>query len=141
MRRNSLRPVFPLYRTDGTGRSVNWAVLTLLGVTGGVLSGFIGFFVHLLKRSRQALGNDAAFVETAARRGEPGGNRRWVNYWDCRSRRRCLASPARELTLAIRVSWHAALPRHAGPLDGCARNIPDEVPLKSGDPDGAAVDE
>lgn len=57
---------------SATGRSVNWAVLTLLGVTGGVLSGFVGFFLHLLKRSRQALGNDAAF-ESAARRGEPGG--------------------------------------------------------------------
>ncbi len=57
---------------SATGRSVNWAVLTLLGVTGGVLSGFVGFIFHLLKRSRQALGNDAAF-ETAARRGQPGG--------------------------------------------------------------------
>ena len=57
---------------SATGRSVNWAVLTLLGVTGGVLSGFVGFFFHLLKRSRQALGNDAAF-ETAVRRGQPGG--------------------------------------------------------------------
>ena len=54
------------------GRSLNWAVFTLLGVTGGVLSGFVGFIFHLLKRSRQALGNDAAF-EAAARRGEPGG--------------------------------------------------------------------
>lgn len=57
---------------SATGRSVNWAVFTLLGVTGGVLSGFVGFFFHLLKRSRQALGNDAAF-EAAVRRGEPGG--------------------------------------------------------------------
>ena len=54
------------------GRSLNWAIFTLLGVTGGVLSGFVGFFFSLLKRSRQALGNDAAF-EAAARRGEPGG--------------------------------------------------------------------
>ncbi len=54
------------------GRSLNWAVFTLLGVTGGVLSGFVGFIFHLLKRSRQALGNDAAF-ETAVRRGQPGG--------------------------------------------------------------------
>ena len=53
-------------------RSLNWAVFTLLGVTGGVLSGFVGFMFHLLKRSRQALGNDAAF-DAAARRGEPGG--------------------------------------------------------------------
>ena len=57
---------------SATGRSVNWAVFTLLGVTGGVLSGFVGFFFHLLKRSRQALGNDAAF-DAAVRRGQPGG--------------------------------------------------------------------
>jgi len=30
----------------------------MLGVTGGVLSGFIGFIFHLIKRSRQALGQD-----------------------------------------------------------------------------------
>jgi len=40
------------------GQSVNWAVFTMLGVTGGVLSGFIGFILHLVKRSRQALGHD-----------------------------------------------------------------------------------
>ena len=39
-------------------QSVNWAVFTLLGVTGGVLSGFVGFILHLVKRSRQALGED-----------------------------------------------------------------------------------
>lgn len=53
-------------------QSLNWAVFTLLGVTGGVLSGFVGFFFSLLKRSRQALGNDAAF-DAAVRRGEHGG--------------------------------------------------------------------
>ncbi len=53
-------------------QSLNWAVFTLLGVTGGVLSGFVGFFFSLLKRSRQALGNDAAF-DAAVRRGERGG--------------------------------------------------------------------
>ena len=37
---------------------MNWAVFTLLGVTGGVLSGFIGFIFHLIKRSRQALGHE-----------------------------------------------------------------------------------
>ena len=37
-------------------QSVNWAVFLLLGVTGGVLSGFVGFIFHLIKRSRQALG-------------------------------------------------------------------------------------
>ena len=40
------------------GQGMNWAVFTLLGVTGGVLSGFIGFILHLVKRSRQALGQD-----------------------------------------------------------------------------------
>ena len=45
-------------------QSLNWAVFTLLGVTGGVLSGFVGFIFHLLKRSRQALGNDDAFDAT-----------------------------------------------------------------------------
>ena len=37
-------------------QGMNWAVFTLLGVTGGVLSGFVGFIFHLIKRSRQALG-------------------------------------------------------------------------------------
>ena len=37
-------------------RGMNWAVLMLLGVTGGVLTGFVGFIFHLIKRSRQALG-------------------------------------------------------------------------------------
>ena len=37
-------------------RGMNWAVFTLLGVTGGVLTGFVGFIFHLIKRSRQALG-------------------------------------------------------------------------------------
>ena len=36
-------------------QSINWAVFTLLGVTGGVLSGFVGFIFHLIKRSRIAL--------------------------------------------------------------------------------------
>ena len=53
-------------------RSLNWAVFTLLGVTGGVLSGFVGFMFHLLKRSRQALGSDAA-VGAATRSIEAGG--------------------------------------------------------------------
>jgi hypothetical protein len=39
-------------------QSMNWAVFTLLGVTGGVLSGFVGFIFHLIKRSRQALGQE-----------------------------------------------------------------------------------
>ena len=37
-------------------RGMNWAVVMLLGLTGGVLSGFVGFIFHLIKRSRQALG-------------------------------------------------------------------------------------
>ena len=37
-------------------KSASWAVFTLLGVTGGVLTGFVGFIFHLIKRSRQALG-------------------------------------------------------------------------------------
>ena len=37
-------------------QSVNWAVFLLLGVTGSVLSGFVGFIFYLIKRSRQALG-------------------------------------------------------------------------------------
>ncbi len=40
-------------------QGANWAVFTLLGVTGGVLSGFVGFFFHLMKRSRQALGHES----------------------------------------------------------------------------------
>ena len=40
-------------------QSMNWAVFTLLGVTGGVLSAFIGFIFHLIKRSRQALGHES----------------------------------------------------------------------------------
>lgn len=39
-------------------QSMNWAVFTLLGVTSGVLSGFVGFIFHLIKRSRQALGQE-----------------------------------------------------------------------------------
>ena len=38
------------------GQSMNWAVFTLLGITGGVLSGFVAFIFHLIKRSRMALG-------------------------------------------------------------------------------------
>ena len=37
-------------------QGMNWAVFLLLGVTGGVLTGFVGFIFHLIKRSRQALG-------------------------------------------------------------------------------------
>ncbi|MCY4027463.1 MAG: hypothetical protein OXH75_14280 [Acidobacteria bacterium] len=63
---------FGLEPGSDEARSLNWAVFTLLGVTGGVLSGFVGFMFHLLKRSRQALGSDPSF-DAAARRAEPGG--------------------------------------------------------------------
>ena len=53
-------------------QSLNWAVFTLLGVTGGVLSGFVGFIFHLLKRSRQALGSENEF-DAADERGNAGG--------------------------------------------------------------------
>jgi hypothetical protein len=35
---------------------VNLAILALLGITAGVLGGFVAFFFHLLKRSRMAFG-------------------------------------------------------------------------------------
>ena len=41
-------------------QGMNWAVFTLLGITGGVLSGFVGFIFHLIKRSRKALGHEGA---------------------------------------------------------------------------------
>ena len=50
-------------------QSVNWSVFTLLGITGGVLSGFVGFILHLVKRSRQALGHEF----DTDRRSTPGG--------------------------------------------------------------------
>ena len=40
-------------------QGTSWAVVTLLGITGGVLSGFVGFIFHLMKRSRQALGHES----------------------------------------------------------------------------------
>ena len=52
--------------------SLNWAVFTLLGVTGGVLSGFVAFIFHLLKRSRQALGNEGAFDSQVQHVGSKG---------------------------------------------------------------------
>ncbi len=42
-------------------QSASWAVFTLLGVTGGVLSGFVGFIFHLIKRSRMALGQNQQY--------------------------------------------------------------------------------
>ena len=41
-------------------QGMNWAVFSLMGVTGGVLSGFVGFIFYLMKKSREALGSDAA---------------------------------------------------------------------------------
>jgi hypothetical protein len=52
--------------------SLNWAVFTLLGVTGGVLSGFVAFIFHLLKRSRQALGNEGAVDSQVRHVGSKG---------------------------------------------------------------------
>jgi hypothetical protein len=43
-----------------------------LGVTGGVLSGFVAFMFHLLKRSRQALGNEGAFDSQVQHVGSKG---------------------------------------------------------------------
>ena len=63
---------FGLEAGSDEAQSLNWAVFTLLGVTGGVLSGFVAFMFHLLKRSRQALGNDDAF-DTPLPPGESGG--------------------------------------------------------------------
>ena len=63
---------FGLETGSDEARSLNWAVFTLLGVTGSVLSGFVAFMFHLLKRSRQALGNDDAF-DTPISRVESGG--------------------------------------------------------------------
>lgn len=37
-------------------QGMNWAVFTLLGVTGGVLTGFAGFILHLVRHSRRAAG-------------------------------------------------------------------------------------
>ena len=52
-------------------QSLNWAVFTLLGVTGGVLSGFVGFIFHLMKRSRMAMSNESELDTDRA--GERGG--------------------------------------------------------------------
>jgi hypothetical protein len=35
---------------------VNMAIFVLLGITAGVLGGFVAFFFHLLKRSRMTFG-------------------------------------------------------------------------------------
>ena len=49
-------------------QGANWAVFTLLGITGGVLSGFVGFIFHLMKRSRQALGHQSEVTDPSAGR-------------------------------------------------------------------------
>jgi len=48
---------------------MNWAILLLLGITGGVLTGFAAFIVYLFKRSRMMLGEGA----DEARSAQPGG--------------------------------------------------------------------
>jgi hypothetical protein len=47
---------------DPMTKGMNLAILTLLGVTAGVLAGFVAFFVYLMKRSRMAFeaGSDPA---------------------------------------------------------------------------------
>ena len=62
---------FGLETGSDEARSLNWAVFTLLGVTGGVLSGFVGFILHLVKRSRQALAHDFE----SNRSSDSGGDR------------------------------------------------------------------
>ena len=54
-------------------QGTRWAVVTLLGVTGGVLSCFVGFIFHLMKRSRQALGHESELSD-----GLPGSEGRTV---------------------------------------------------------------
>ena len=49
-------------------QGANWAVFTLLGITGGVLSAFVGFFFHLMKRARQALGHESEVTDRSAGR-------------------------------------------------------------------------
>ncbi|HIC56661.1 MAG TPA: hypothetical protein EYO94_04620 [Acidobacteria bacterium] len=63
---------FGLETGSDEARSLNWAVFTLLGVTGGVLSGFVAFMFHLLKRSRQALGNEGAVDSQVQHVGSKG---------------------------------------------------------------------
>lgn len=63
---------FGLETGSDEAQSLNWAVFTLLGITGGVLSGFVAFIFHLLKRSRQVLGNEETF-DAPGLRGESGG--------------------------------------------------------------------
>ena len=60
---------FGLETGSDEARSLNWGVFTLLGVTGGVLSGFVGFIFHLLKRSRQALGTEDGVSGSDVRSG------------------------------------------------------------------------
>jgi hypothetical protein len=50
-------------------QGVNWAVFTLLGITGGVLSAFVGFIVHLIKRSKLALVQESKILNQS----ESGG--------------------------------------------------------------------
>ena len=63
---------FGLEQGSDEAVSLNWAVFTLLGVTGGVLSGFVGFIFHLLKRSRQALGADDVLASRMPHDGTGG---------------------------------------------------------------------
>lgn len=49
--------------------AMNWAILLLLGITGGVLTGFAAFIVYLFKRSRMMLGEGV----DEARSAQSGG--------------------------------------------------------------------
>ena len=50
-------------------RGTIWAVVALLGITGGVLCAFAAFFMYLFKRSRRMLGQEV----TLQRSAQPGG--------------------------------------------------------------------
>ena len=50
-------------------RGMTWAVVALLGITGGVLCAFAVFFVYLFKRSRRMLGQEVSLHRSA----QPGG--------------------------------------------------------------------
>lgn len=48
---------------------MNWAILLLLVITGGVLFGFVSFFVYLFKRQRAILGEPIDVAGSAHRGG------------------------------------------------------------------------
>ena len=50
-------------------RGMTWAVLVLIGITGGVLCAFAAFFIYLFKRSRMMLGQEGNLPKAT----QPGG--------------------------------------------------------------------